>query len=311
MNKKVLVTGGAGFIASNVVDRLLEEGYQVVILDNLSTGSTDNINPNAKFYHADICHKDAVKEVFAVEKPDYVNHHAAQIDVRKSVTDPIFDAKTNIIGSINLIRESLANKVKKFTYISTGGAVYGEPTSLPVNETHPVDPICPYGISKHTVEHYLHLYSYNEGLEYTVLRYANIYGPRQNPHGEAGVVAIFTNKMLREEPPVIFGTGEQTRDYLYVEDAVEANIISMEKGNSQIYNLGTGIGKSVNELSELLGKLTGFTSPPLRSPARTGEIEHISLDANKALLELNWKPNHTFEEGLEKTVRYYKDRIQP
>ncbi|MCK4308331.1 NAD-dependent epimerase/dehydratase family protein, partial [candidate division WOR-3 bacterium] len=199
MNKKVLVTGGAGFIGSHIVDGLLEEGYSVVVVDDLSTGFRENINHSAKFYPANICDRETMKEIFESEKPDYVNHHAAQMDVRKSVEDPIFDAETNIIGSIVILEESLAAGIEKFIYISTGGAVYGEPQSLPVVESADINPICPYGISKHTVEHYLYLYSYNANLKYTVLRYPNVYGPRQNPHGEAGVIAIFTEKMLRGE----------------------------------------------------------------------------------------------------------------
>ena len=309
MSKKVLVTGGAGFIGSHVVDRLLKEGYKVVVLDNLSTGFKENVNPDAKFYLADICDREKLKEIFKSERPDYVDHHAAQVDVRKSVTDPISDLRSNIIGSINLIEEALANGVEKFIYISTGGAIYGEPDSLPVDETYPPRPICPYGVSKHTVEHYLYLYSHNAGLRYTVLRYPNVYGPRQNPHGEAGVVAIFTNKMLEGESPTIFGTGKQTRDYIYVEDVVYPNILCLEKGDGEIYNLGTGREASVIELVELLKKILGFNAPPIYAPAIAGEIEHISLDARKAMQELNWKPKHTLEEGLEKTVAYYKERL--
>ena len=309
VSKKVLVTGGAGFIGSHVVDRLLKEGYSVVVLDDLSTGSRENINPKAKFYLADICDREKLKEIFEVAKPDYVNHHAAQVDVRKSVDDAVFDLKSNIIGSINLIEEALASAVKKFIYISTGGAIYGEPSTLPVDETYPVKPISPYGVSKHTVEHYLYLYSHNAGLKYTVLRYPNVYGPRQNPRGEAGVVAIFTNKMLQGESPTIFGAGKQTRDYLYVEDVVSANITCMENGDGEIYNLGTGRETSVIELFELLKRIIGFKKAPLYGSARTGEVERISLDAGKAMQELNWKPNYTLEEGFEKTVAYYKKSV--
>ena len=303
MNKKVLVTGGAGFIGSHIVDRLLEEGYSVVIVDDLSTGFRKNINPEAKFYLANICDREKMKEIFESEKPDYVNHHAAQMDVRKSVEDPIFDAKTNIIGSIVILEESIAAGTEKFIYISTGGAVYGEPESLPVVESADINPVCPYGISKHTVEHYLYLYSYNAGLKYTVLRYPNVYGPRQNPHGEAGVIAIFTEKMLRGEQPVIFGTGRQTRDYLYVGDVVQANILAMGKGDGEIYNLGTGRQTSVVEVCELLRKIIGFDKEPLSAPARTGEIERICLDAKKAVEGLGWKPEYTLEEGLRKLIR--------
>ena len=308
MGKKVLVTGGAGFIGSHVVDRLLHEGYSVVVVDDLSTGSRENINPEAKFYLADICDREKLKEIFETEKPDYVNHHAAQMDVRKSVEEPVFDARTNIVGSIVVLEESLVTGIEKFIYISTGGAVYGEPESLPVAEGSAINPISPYGISKHTVEHYLYLYSYNAHLKYTVLRYPNVYGPRQNPHGEAGVVAIFTEKMLREEQPTIFGTGKQTRDYLYVGDVVQANILAMEKGDGEIYNLGTGRQTSVIELFEMLRKVIGFDKEPLSAPARTGEIEDISLDAKKAMQGLGWKPEHSLEDGFRKTVEYYRGK---
>ena len=308
MNKKILVTGGAGFIGSHIVDTYIKEGYHVVVVDDLSTGFKENINPEAKFYLADIKDRKKIKEIIENEKPDYVNHHAAQMDVRKSVEDPVFDAETNILGSINLLEESLQSGIEKFIYVSTGGAVYGEPESVPADETCPVNPIAPYGVSKHTVEHYLYLYSYNSGLRYTVLRYANVYGPRQNPHGEAGVIAIFTEKMLRGESPVIFGTGKQTRDYLYVEDAARANIRCIEKGDGGIYNLGTGRGTSVIELFDKLKEITGFEKEPSYTSARTGEIEHITLDAGKAARELGWKPENDIEQGFEKTVAYYRGK---
>jgi UDP-glucose 4-epimerase len=308
MNKKVLVTGGAGFIGSHVADRYIREGYSVVVLDNLSTGFKENVNPEAKFYLADITDRKKVREILESEKPDYVNHHAAQMDVRKSVDDPVFDARTNILGSVNLMLESLQSGVAKFIYISTGGAVYGEPDSLPVDETYPVNPLSPYGVSKHTVEHYLYLFAHNAGFRYTVLRYANVYGPRQNPHGEAGVVAIFTEKMLGGETPTIFGAGTQTRDYVYVEDVVEASVLSIEKGDGGIYNLGTGQETSVIGLFESLKGILGFDGEPSFAPARTGEIERISLDAGKAARELGWKPGHTLEQGFQKTVTYYREK---
>jgi UDP-glucose 4-epimerase len=214
---KILVTGGAGFIGSHVVDLFLAKGYEVVVLDDLSTGRISNLNPTARFYQMDI-RSSEVREVFAKERPDYVSHHAAQADVRRSVTQPLFDAEVNILGSINLLECAREFEVKRFVYVSTGGAVYGEPERLPCNEEHPIHPICQYGASKHTVEHYLYMYDANYGLKYTVLRYPNVFGPRQNPHGEAGVVAIFTGKMLGGEPVLVNGDGEQTRDFVYVGD---------------------------------------------------------------------------------------------
>jgi len=217
---RILVTGGAGFIGSHVVDRYVADGHHVAIIDNLSTGFEENINPQAVFYKVDITDQQAVAEVFEKERPEIVNHHAAQMDVRRSVADPAFDAVTNIVGSIHLIENAVRTNVSKFIYASTGGAVYGEPRYLPADEDHPINPLSQYGISKHTVEHYLQLYQVNDGLTYTVLRYGNVYGPRQNPHGEAGVNAIFAGLMLAGKQPTIFGDGSKTRDYVYVSDVV-------------------------------------------------------------------------------------------
>ncbi len=212
---KVLVTGGAGFIGSNVVDLFIENGYEVVVVDDLSTGRASNLNPAAKFYQVDI-RSPQIDEIFAAERPDYVDHHAAQMNVRRSIKEPLFDAEVNVVGSLNLIEAAKRYGVKRFVYISTGGAVFGEPVYLPCDENHPINPICQYGASKHTVEHYLYMYQVNYGLPYTVLRYPNVYGPRQDPRGEAGVIAIFTGQMLNGEPVVINGDGEQERDYVYV-----------------------------------------------------------------------------------------------
>jgi len=216
---KILVTGGAGFIASQIADAFINEGHDVYILDNLSTGFEKNINPKAKFINADITSL-SIFEIFSKEKFDVVNHHAAQIDVRKSVADPIFDANTNILGTINLLQACTKTGVKKFMFASTGGAVYGEQEYFPADENHPTNPVSPYGITKLTIEKYLYFYKNEYGLNYTILRYANVYGPRQNPFGEAGVVAIFASKLLKNENPVINGEGKQTRDYVFVEDVV-------------------------------------------------------------------------------------------
>lgn len=307
MNEKILVTGGAGFIGSNVVDRLIAGGFKVVAVDNLSTGREENLNPEAKFYRADIRGREEMLKIIKEEKPDYINHHAAQIDVRKSIEDPGFDASSNIIGSINLIDAAYRTGVKKFVYISTGGAVYGEPEALPASEECPVRPISAYGISKHTVEHYLHLYSYNHGLNYTVLRYANVYGPRQDPMGEAGVVAIFTEKMLEGSEPVIFGSGEQTRDYVFVEDVVEANVLALSGGDGGIYNIGTGAETSVNEIFRTLAEALDFRGRAACEKARKGEVDRIALDNSLARRELGWEVKNSLREGLEKTVAYYRE----
>ncbi len=301
---KILVTGGAGFIGSHVVDLFLAKGYEVIVLDDLSTGRLSNVNPGAKFYQIDI-RSPNVRDVFAAEKPDYISHHAAQMDVRRSVAQPLFDADVNILGSINLIECAREFEVKHFVYISTGGAAYGEPERLPCDEEHPVNPICQYGASKHTVEHYLYMYHANYGLKYTVLRYPNVFGPRQNPHGEAGVVAIFTGKMLAGEPVTVNGDGEQTRDFVYVGDCAYANYLALTVGHQPgIYNLGWGRPTSINEIFFALAKVTGYSHPIQHGPAKVGETRHIYLDAKKVARELGWTPTVTLEEGLEKTVSY-------
>lgn len=302
---KVLVTGGAGFIGSHVVDEYLAEGYEVVVVDDLSTGRRSNLNPDVKLYQLDIRSQELM-EVFEIERPDYVNHHAAQMDVRRSVVEPIFDADVNILGSINLIECARKSQVKRFIYISTGGAVYGEPEYLPCDESHPIAPICQYGASKHTVEHYLYMYHENYGLDYVVLRYPNVYGPRQDPHGEAGVVAIFTGQMLAGDQVVINGDGEQQRDFVYVGDCARANLLATttENGNT-IYNIGFGRPTSVNEIFTVLKSITKYERDPVHGPAKLGETRRIYLDATKARSELGWTPTVTLEEGLEQTVAYF------
>ena len=303
---KILVTGGAGFIGSHVVELFLEKGYEVIIIDDLSTGRESNIDPRAKFYKMDI-RSPEVREVFAAERPDYVSHHAAQMDVRHSVAQPLFDADVNILGSINLIECAKEFGVKRFVYIATGGAVYGEPERVPCDETHPVNPICPYGASKHTVEHYLFMYHANYGLNYMVLRYPNVYGPRQNPHGEAGVVAIFTGKMLAGESVTINGDGDQTRDYVYVGDCAYANYLAVTVDHKPgIYNLGWGRPTSVNDIFETLTKIIAYPHPANHGPAKVGETRHIYLDSSKIKADLGWTPTLTLQEGLEKTVAYVR-----
>ncbi len=303
---KILVTGGAGFIGSHVVDLFIAQGYNVVIIDDLSTGRASNLNPAAKFYHMDI-RSPEIRHVFETEKPDYVSHHAAQMDVRRSVAQPLFDADVNILGSINLIECAQEFKVKRFIYISSGGAAYGEPEKLPCDEMHPINPICQYGASKHTVEHYLYMYHVNYGLKYTVLRYPNVFGPRQDPHGEAGVVAIFTGKMLAGEPVIINGDGDQTRDFVYVGDCARANYLALTIDHQPgIYNLGWGRPTSINDIFSTLVKITGYTLPAQHGPAKLGETRHIYLDASKAKQDFGWVPTITLEEGLENVVAYFK-----
>ena len=305
---KILVTGGAGFIGSHVVDTLLANGHEVVVVDDLSTGRLSNLNPAATFYQVDI-RSPQMEEIFEEERPQFVDHHAAQMDVRRSIEDPLFDADVNVLGSIKLIELAKKYGVKRFIYISTGGAVYGEPEYLPCDELHPVNPICPYGASKHTVEHYLYMYKENYDLDYVVLRYPNVYGPRQDPHGEAGVVAIFTGQMLEGEQVVINGDGEQQRDFVYVEDCARANLLALDtEHKNTIYNLGFGRGTSINEIFSNLKTITDYELPAVNGPAKVGETRRIYLEASRANQHLGWTPTVGLEEGLKKTVEYFKTR---
>ena len=306
---KIMVTGGAGFIGSNLVDSLIERGDEVLIVDNLSTGFRENLNPRAKFYQTDIRDAGEIKRIFDTERPKFIFHLAAQIDVRKSIENPVFDAECNILGSLNLMLEAVAQGVEKFIYISTGGAVYGEPLMLPLSEDHPVNPECNYGISKHAVEHYLYQYQLNFNLKYTVLRLPNVYGPRQNPLGEAGVNAIFIHEMLKGSTPTIFGDGEQLRDYVYVGDIVSACIAAMDKGDNEIYNIGSGFGTSVNKIYSELQEIIDFKFEPIYASPRKGEIYRIYLDASKAKEELGWQPEVPFGEGLERTVEWHRSKL--
>jgi len=305
----MLVTGGAGFIGSHIVDALIEQGHKVAVVDNLSTGFVENVNPRARFYKMSV--SDAkLAEVFEQERPEVVSHQAAQVVIQRSVADPIFDAEENIVGSLNVILNSIRFGVRKIIYASSGGAVYGEPVHLPVKEDHPINPSSQYGVSKHTVEHYLYLYGTPYGLDYVVLRYPNVYGPRQNPEGEAGVVAIFARQMLRGEPLTIFGQGDKTRDYTHVGDVVRANFLAMEKGKG-IYNVGTGVETTDQEMFDTLAELLGYKGIPKYAPARKGEIYRICLDFSKARHELGWQPQLTLEEGLVQTIEYYRVRFTP
>lgn len=302
---KILVTGGAGFIGSNLVDALIGLGHNVAVVDNLSSGLRKNLNPKARFYEIDIRDK-KLSEVFEREKPDIVDHHAAQIDVRKSGEDPVADAEANILGSLNLITNCIRFGVKRVVYASTGGAIYGNPQYLPADENHPINPISQYGVSKHTVEHYLHLYSLIHGLEYVALRYSNVYGPRQNPYGEAGVVAIFAIQMLTGKQPTIFGPGDKTRDYAHVSDIVKANIVALEKGKNAIYNIGTGIETSDQEIFDTLASVLGYKGKPIYAPVRKGEVYRISLECSKARKELGWNAKLSLKEGIAQTAEYYR-----
>jgi len=302
---KILVTGGAGFIGSNVVDAYIEKGYDVVVVDDLSSGKKENLDKKAKFYKLDIC-DGALDGVFREEGIDIVNHHAAQVDVRKSIADPAFDARINIEGSLNILENCRKYKIQKIIFVSSGGVIYGECGSLPPNEESPVSPLSPYGVSKYAVECYLFTYAKIYGLKYTTLRYGNVYGPRQDPYGEAGVVAIFSGKMLNNEETNIFGDGEQLRDYVYVGDVVKANILCLESGDNEIFNIGTGTSTSVNRLFSEMKELTHYSKEAMYKPPRAGELIRSSLDVGKVEQKLGWKAEASLKQGLKKTIDFFR-----
>jgi len=308
---RILVTGGAGFIGSNVADRFVELGHEVAVFDDLSSGFREFVPARAKFFQGDLADASAVDRVVAEFQPEIVDHHAAQIDVRKSVTDPVWDARVNILGTIGLLQACTRHGVRKVVYASTGGALYGEGHQLPATEAHPVNPESPYGASKHTVEHYLYLWKLLHGLDYTVLRYPNVYGPRQNPHGEAGVNAIFIGLMLQGKRPHIFGDGTAVRDYLFVSDVVDANVTALETGSGEMLNLGTGIGTSVNDIVRELKLILGFSEDAIYDAARPGEVQRIYLDASRAKRVLGWSPQVEFSDGLRRTVEWSRHHPLP
>ncbi|HUF37599.1 MAG TPA: SDR family oxidoreductase [Anaerolineales bacterium] len=304
--KKVLVTGGAGFIGSHVVDLLIEAGHDVAVVDDFSTGRRRNLNPAARLYEVDI-RSPQLRDVFAAERPEIVDHHAAQVDVRLSVRDPMLDADINILGSLNVLEQAREFEVQKIVYSSTGGAVYGDPDYLPCDENHPIRPLSQYGASKYIVEQYLRLYRELYGFEYVVLRYPNVYGPRQDPHGEAGVVAIFTGKMLQGLQTVINGDGQQTRDFVYVKDCARANLLALESVETGVFNLASGKGTTINDLAALLQEVTGCPLDPIHGPAKIGETRRIYLDARRARKTLGWTPEVPLPDGLEQTVAYFRE----
>ncbi len=302
----ILVTGGAGFIASHIVDAYVQEGHNVVVVDDLSSGSKRNVNSNAKFVHLDIRDK-KLDKVFGVEQFDVVNHHAAQMDVRKSVADPEFDASINVLGGLNVFENARRHGVRKIIFSSTGGAIYGEQDYFPADELHPLRPLSPYGITKLCTEKYLFYYKKVHGIDHVILRYANVYGPRQNPHGEAGVVAIFASKMIRGEQPVINGDGKQTRDYTFVGDVVKANVAALSSKGSDIFNVGTGIEHDVDYLFENLRVHLSQSCPENHGPAKLGEQMRSVISYSKIQKVLGWSPSVTLKEGLKTTAEYFKE----
>lgn len=303
---KVLVTGGAGFIGSHLVDKLIEQGFDVYILDNLSTGRKENINKKAKFFFGDIFDDNVLDELFK-NNFSYVFHLAAQISVSKSVREPIEDAKTNILGSLKLIKKCIEYKVNKIIFSSTGGAIYGDTDEIPTTEKTLPKPISPYGIAKFSVENYLRFANHEFNLDYTVLRYSNVYGPRQNPEGEAGVIAIFSSRMLKDKEVTIFGDGGYIRDYVFVIDVVNANLKAMKLGNKEVFNISTARGTSVNQLFQMLKELTQYNKNPNYAKERKGDIRTSILSYEKAKRELDWHPEVRLEEGLKKTVEWFKE----
>ncbi len=305
---RILVTGGAGFIASHIVDAYLELGHEVVVIDDLSTGRRENLNPRAEFVEMDI-RDEAVARLFARHRFDVVNHHAAQMDVRKSVVAPKFDAEVNILGTLNLLENGVKHGVNKFIFASTGGAVYGEQETFPADENHPTWPLSPYGIAKLACEKYLFYYRAVHGLAHVILRYANVYGPRQNPHGEAGVVAIFSERLLKGEQPIINGDGKQTRDYVYVADLVRINVMALDFPECDIFNVGTGRETDVNTLFHTLRQLTGSSAEERHGPAKPGEQQRSCLAWGKAAEKLGWKPEIDLNQGLRNTVEYFRQAL--
>ena len=302
---KILVTGGAGFIASNIADAYIRDGHEVVVVDNLFSGREKNLSKKAKFHKLDVC-SPGLEGLFEKYRFDLVNHHAAHLDVRRSVENPIFDAQMNIVGSLNLLENSVKYAVKKFIFASSGGVMYGETGNRPnPDESRPALPVSPYGVSKLAVENYLRYYSAVRGLKSTILRYGNVYGPRQDPHGEAGVVAIFSKAMLEKEKVKIFGNGNQERDFVFVGDIVTANVLALEKGDGHTLNLGTGKTASVNELFRIMKSITHYYNEPVYEIKRTGELERSSLNVENAKQVLGWEAKMQLASGLAKTVNYF------
>lgn len=305
---KILVTGGAGFIGSHITDLLIENNHEILIIDNLSTGQRQNINSKAKFYLEDLSNHDKIKEILEKEKPEIIYHLAAQIDVRKSVENPVEDAKINIINAINLLELAKNNNVKHFIFSSTGGAIYGDTENIPTKEEEKELPVSPYGCAKLTIEKYLNYYNKVHGMKYTCLRYSNVYGPRQNSKGEAGVIAIFFDNMLANITPKIFG-GEQTRDFVYVKDIARANLLALSEQTSNTYNVGTSNKISITELFNKVNSFFNNQFTPVYEPMKKGEQINSCLSFDKIKQHLGWQPTINIEQGLKQTFEWYKEKL--
>jgi UDP-glucose 4-epimerase len=300
---RILVSGGAGFIGSNIVDALIEQGHDVSIIDNLSTGKLEHVNLKAKLFQMDITNPE-IHSIFVQCRPEIVIHHAAQIDVQTSLNNPLLDAKINIIGTIALLEQCKIHQVQKIIYASSA-AVYGAPVYLAVDEEHRLEPLSFYGISKHTPEHYIKVYSEISNLDYTILRYSNVYGIRQDPKGEGGVVSIFLHMLLHGLTPTIYGDGEQTRDFIYVKDIVTANIAALTGGSRSLFNISCNEQLSVNDLLQKMSSIMNLSITPTYAPTRAGDIMHSCLANKHAIQELNWQPLYSIDQGLAETCAYY------
>jgi len=302
---RILVTGGAGFIGSHVADRYIELGHEVAVLDDLSSGKRENVNPRAKLFRMSLL-DERLAGAFDEFRPEAVSHHAAQVNVRRSVDAPELDTTVNVVGSVRLFQAAAAHGCGKVIYASSGGACYGDPPKLPAREDTPVRPLCPYGVSKYAAEKYLQLYGALNGLRFTVLRYANVYGPRQDSHGEAGVVAIFSELLLEGKAPTIFGDGTKTRDYVFVSDIVQANVLALDRGDGGVYNVGAGREVSDDEIFAAVRDAVGVKIEPVHSEFRAGEVRRIALDASRIRDEFGWRPRVALEQGVPKAVEFYR-----
>ncbi len=300
----ILVTGGAGFIGSHITDRYLQEGHRVVVLDNLSSGKRQQVPPQAVFYKMDLMDPE-VERIFEKEAIEVINHHAAQISVTQAVKEPDFDANINIVGTLKLLNRAVGHGVKKFIFASTGGALYGNQEQYPAPEDHPCRPMSPYGISKWTVEQYLRFFQASYPIAAVIFRYSNVYGPRQDPHGEAGVIAIFSQKLIQGQSPVIFGDGKQTRDFISVFDVVVANVIALDSSCQGTFNISTGQETSVNHLTGILTGISGKDIATQYAPPRSGEVQRSSVDSRKFQEKFQWQPSRTLEQGLSETFEYF------
>ena len=307
---RILITGGAGFIGSHLVDAYLAAGHEVAVLDNLVSGKLENLaQAMVRFYQVDITDREGVRQAFAEFKPELVSHHAAQMSVKVSTDRPQYDAQNNVIGLINVLEAAVEVGARKVIFASSGGTVYGDAQWVPTPEYAPLQPMSPYGITKMVGEHYLRYFRQMHGLDYTVFRYGNVYGPRQDPHGEAGVVAIFAKKLIAHQSPTIHWDGEQRKDYVHVKDVARANVLALTEGSERAYNIGAGVATSVNELFDELERQLGTGIAPTYGPKREGDVRLSYLDISRACVELQWEPMITLQEGMVDTVEFFRQQV--